>query len=137
MNAPFDTAMARAVVDAYEADNFSASYQRDVNLAQHAQWMLLAASEEVDTLRAKLAEVKHEKDANGRILADVNLALGRAGIYCAITFVEAIDRIRAERDDAIRERNAFHQIAERLMNERDDALRERDAAREAHKVGLS
>lgn len=34
------------------------------------------------------------------ILADVNAAINRSGIFCAITFPEAIDQVAAERDAA-------------------------------------
>lgn len=58
-------------------------------------------------LRLALDEIEHlnvERRQNGSILSNVNDAIGRAGIHCAITFVEAIDQIAGDRDDA---RSAF------------------------------
>lgn len=50
---------------------------------------------------------RSEFNANRNILASVNDAINRAGIHCAITFAEAIDRIALERDNAREELKAL------------------------------
>jgi hypothetical protein len=75
------------------------------------------------TLRARVTEPERERDearesatVDGRIISEVNAAVGRAGIHCAITFVEAIDQIARERDAATSE-------GERLMARQQELLR--------------
>lgn len=58
----------------------------------------------------EVSEARANDSANESILRSVNEAINRAGIYCAITFVEAIDQIAKERDEARAE-------VERLKNE--------------------
>lgn len=50
-----DTKQMRDVVETYEMSHFGDMYQRDVDLAGHAQWMLLSASNELDEVRSSLA----------------------------------------------------------------------------------
>ena len=61
--------------------------------------------EAMDELREQVTILKAERDEARRDLkqfngihTSVNEALNRAGIFCAITFAEAIDQIAAERN---------------------------------------
>jgi hypothetical protein len=67
---------------------------------------VIAQAREANALRA-------EKETWQRISNDVNAAINRAGIYCAVTFAEAVDMITKARDEA---RSQLHQ-AQLLIDE--------------------
>lgn len=75
-----------------------ASLQRLVDVLEAADARHTADLAEVARLDSEVAKLRVDAKQNGQILSNVNEAIGRAGIHCAITFVEAIDQIRAERD---------------------------------------
>jgi hypothetical protein len=105
---------------------------------------------ERDEARLALASVAEHRSQNAAVISAVNDAIGRAGIHCAITFVEAIDQIAKERDEAIeRAREGRHHVDSAMLEKRiainaalksgaeRDALRaERDGARDGACLGV-
>lgn len=56
--------------------------------------------ERITVLKAERDEYKRDLDQASGIYSLVNEALNRAGVFCAITFAEGIDKIAADRDAA-------------------------------------
>jgi hypothetical protein len=95
--------------------------------AQGIAWLRNHAHELAEQLlaaHARVEDLTRQSDdhmrANGAILTSVNEALNRAGIYCMITFAEAIDQIAAERDAARTECDRLRAEVEILKKYRHD-----------------
>lgn len=89
-----------------------------------AKYLAAVSPDVALALLDEIGRLELEHRQNGIIISNVNEAIGRAGIHCAITFWDAIDRISAERRAALAHAERLTGIIGKLLasahpNERD------------------
>jgi hypothetical protein len=100
INASTTTTLARAVIAAaqninnYRAVNLALARQLD-----EANAKLRVAEEVRDAAQAASTRGVEELRENRAIISNVNEAIRRAGIHCALTFWDAIDQIATQRNE--------------------------------------